>query len=105
MGQNQTGENVVRSEAGATVTFGILSDAAQVAVKQDLGNITFGPTARIQRQVVPLPPLPPVSTAERRPHPHQADFFDSLRWEGRVYSGASKDPRRIYSRKLVHPAL
>jgi hypothetical protein len=62
MGQNQTGENVVRSEAGATVMFGILSDAAQVAAKQDLGNITFAPTARIQRQVVPLAPLPPVST-------------------------------------------
>jgi len=34
LGQNQTGPNVVLSEAGASVLFGALSSAAQVAVVQ-----------------------------------------------------------------------
>jgi hypothetical protein len=62
LGQNQTGPNVVSSQAGATVLFGALSGAAQVAADQHLGNISFGPVGRIQRQVLPLPPVAPVQT-------------------------------------------
>jgi hypothetical protein len=58
LGQNQTGPNVVTCEPGATVLFGALSDAAQVAADQSTitdngGKIIFGPVGRIQRQVLP----------------------------------------------------
>ncbi len=62
LGQNQTGPNVVQSNAGAQVKFGIVSDAAQVAADQQKiklgGTISFGPVGRIQRRVLPLPPSP-----------------------------------------------
>ena len=66
LGQNQTGPNLVKSEPGAAVLFAALSGAAQVAYEQqkywdpDLSNknkLRFGPVNRIQRQVLPLPPL------------------------------------------------
>lgn len=68
IGQNQTGPNVVHSENGATVLFGALSSSAQIAVKQDSitakGNLTFGPQGRIQRLLVPLPPLAPATSSQ-----------------------------------------
>ena len=64
LGQNQTGNNVVEASNGAPVLFGALSPAAQVGADQsritDSGGILrFLPVGRIQRQVLPLPPLPP----------------------------------------------
>jgi len=64
LGQNQTGPNLVLSENGASVLFGALSSAAQVAYDQSSasnsgGTIQFGPQGRIQRNVLPLPPAPP----------------------------------------------
>lgn len=60
LGQNQTGPNVVLSEANAKVLFGAISSAAQVAFDQTSittgGSYSFGPQGRIQRQVIPLPP-------------------------------------------------
>jgi hypothetical protein len=68
LGQNQTGPNVVLSEAGASVLFGALSSAAQVAVHQtkitDNGTLSFGPQGRIQRLLVPLPPVPPATASQ-----------------------------------------
>jgi len=68
LGQNQTGPNVVLSEAGAWVLFGALSSAAQVAVVQtkitDNGKLSFGPQGRIQRLLVPLPPVPPATVSQ-----------------------------------------
>lgn len=71
LGQNQTGPNVVLSEAGeamAKVLFGALSSAAQVAVHQtnitDHGKLSFGPQGRIQRLLVPLPPDPPAIASQ-----------------------------------------
>jgi hypothetical protein len=68
LGQNQTGPNVVLSEAGASVLFGALSSAAQVAVVQtkitDHGTLSFGPQGRIQRLLVPLPPAPPATASQ-----------------------------------------
>jgi hypothetical protein len=69
LGQNQTGPNVVLSEAGATVLFGALSSAAQVAVEQpgitvNGGHLSFGPQGRIQRLLVPLPPAPPATVSQ-----------------------------------------
>jgi hypothetical protein len=68
LGQNQTGPNVVLSEAGASVLFGALSSAAQVALVQttitDHGTLRFGPQGRIQRLLVPLPPAPPATTSQ-----------------------------------------
>jgi hypothetical protein len=69
LGQNQTGPNVVLSETGASVLFGALSSAAQVAVDQTQitdngGTLSFGPQGRIQRLLVPLPPLPPATASQ-----------------------------------------
>jgi hypothetical protein len=65
LGQNQTGPNVVQSEDGATVLFGALSSAAQIAVKQEKissdSKLNFGPQGRIQRLVIPRPPAPPAT--------------------------------------------
>jgi hypothetical protein len=66
------GPNVVLSELGAlgekaSVLFGALSSAAQVAVVQtkitDNGILSFGPQGRIQR-LVPLPPAPPAIASQ-----------------------------------------
>ena len=64
LGLNQTGKNVVEASNGAPVLFGALSSAAQVGADQSLitnsgGIQRFLPVGRIQRQVLPLPPLPP----------------------------------------------
>ena len=64
LGQNQTGPNLVVSEDGASVLFGALSSAAQVAWDQTSitnsgGSYRFGPQGRIQRWVIPRPPDPP----------------------------------------------
>ena len=64
LGQNQTGNNVVEASNGAPVLFAALSPAAQVGADQSLitnsgGILRFLPVGRIQRQVLPLPPLPP----------------------------------------------
>jgi hypothetical protein len=64
LGLNQTGENVVEATDGAPVLFNAHSPAAQVGADQsritDAGGILrFLPVGRIQRQVLPLPPLPP----------------------------------------------
>jgi hypothetical protein len=68
LGQNQTGRNVVLSEEGASVLFGALSSAAQVAVVQtkitDNGKLSFGPQGRIQRLLVPLPPAQPATASQ-----------------------------------------
>jgi len=68
LGQNQTGPNVVLSETGALVLFGALSSAAQVARDQTTitnhGILRFGPQGRIQRLLVPLPPLPPATASQ-----------------------------------------
>jgi hypothetical protein len=68
LGQNQTGPNVVLSEVGATVVFGAISSAAQVAFDQTSitsgGSYSFGPLGRIQRQVIPLPPEPPATMSQ-----------------------------------------
>jgi hypothetical protein len=69
LGQNQTGPNVVLSEAGASVLFGALSSAAQVArdqtsITNNGGKYSFGPQGRIQRLLVPLPPAPPATTSQ-----------------------------------------
>ena len=65
IGQSQIGENLIASESGATVRFGALSSATQIAVKQDtiLGTNDFAPVTRIQRKVRPRPPLPATKTA------------------------------------------
>ena len=70
LGQNQTGENLVSSVHGATVMLAALSSAAQIGAVQtsitgvDLlaGTLLFGPLGRIQRSVLPLPPLPAYTT-------------------------------------------
>ena len=64
LGLNQTGQKVVQASNGAPVLFGAQSSAAQVGVDQSLitgsgGIQRFLPVGRIQRQVLPLPPLPP----------------------------------------------
>jgi len=69
LGQNQTGPNVVKSEVGASVLFGALSSAAQVAVDQTSitsggGTYDFGPQGRIQRHVVPRPPASPATASQ-----------------------------------------
>jgi hypothetical protein len=69
LGQNQTGPNVVLSEAGASVLFGALSSSAQVAVEQTTitgsgGSYSFGPQGRIQRLVIPRPPAAPATTSQ-----------------------------------------
>ena len=69
LGQNQTGPQVVSSGAGASVLFGALSSAAQVAVDQTSitnggGKYDFGPQGRIQRQVIPRPPAPPATASQ-----------------------------------------
>jgi len=69
LGQNQTGPNLVSSETGASVLFGALSSAAQVAIDQTSitnsgGTYDFGPQGRIQRQVVPRPPTPPATSSQ-----------------------------------------
>lgn len=61
LGLNQTGPNVVKTEGTATVLFGALSSAAQVAFDQTSifnDNYAFGPQGRIQRHVIPRPPAP-----------------------------------------------
>lgn len=61
LGLNQTGPNVVRTEGTATVLFGALSSAAQVAFDQTSivnDNYAFAPQGRIQRHVIPRPPAP-----------------------------------------------
>jgi hypothetical protein len=67
LGQNQTGPNVVLSEGNASVLFGALSGAAQVAVDQTSiagGTYSFGPQGRIQRRVIPRPPAAPATTSQ-----------------------------------------
>jgi hypothetical protein len=67
LGLNQTGPNVVATEGSATVVFGALSSAAQVAFDQTSilnDNYAFGPQGRIQRQVIPRPPLPPATASQ-----------------------------------------
>jgi hypothetical protein len=69
LGQNQTGPNLVSSEAGASVLFGALSSSAQVARDQTSittsgGKYDFGPVGRIQRQVIPRPPDPPAKSSQ-----------------------------------------
>jgi len=69
LGQNQTGPNVVLSEAGASVLFGALSSAAQVALDQKKisdngGTFDFGPQGRIQRRVIPRPPALPATVSQ-----------------------------------------
>ncbi len=68
LGQNQTGPNLVLSEKGAEVTFIALSSAAQIAVDQSVtlnsgGTTRFEAQGRIQRSVLPLPPLPPTKVS------------------------------------------
>jgi hypothetical protein len=67
LGLNQTGPNVVKSEAGAIVLFGALSSAAQVAADQTTittdGVLSFGPIGRIQRLILPLPPAAPATSS------------------------------------------
>ena len=68
LGQNQTGPELVLSEGGS-VLFGALSSAAQVAVDQKTitnggGTYDFGPQGRIQRHVVPRPPLTPATASQ-----------------------------------------
>jgi hypothetical protein len=63
LGQNQTGPKVVSSAPGASVLFGALSSSAQVAFDQTSitashGSYSFGPQGRVQRLVIPRPPLP-----------------------------------------------
>jgi hypothetical protein len=70
LGQNQTGQNLVSSAAGASVLFGALSSSAQVGVVQTSitnsgGTYDFGPQGRIQRLVIPRPPLLPPATASQ----------------------------------------
>jgi hypothetical protein len=66
LGLNQTGPNVVRSEAGATVRFVALSSAAQLATEQTsitaAGHLRFGPIGRIQRLI--LPPNGPATSSQ-----------------------------------------
>jgi hypothetical protein len=69
LGQNQTGPNVVRSDGGGSVLFGALSSSAQVAYDQtsitgNHGSYSFGPQGRIQRLVIPRPPLPPATESQ-----------------------------------------
>jgi hypothetical protein len=69
LGQNQTGQNLVSSAAGASVLFGALSSSAQVGVVQtsitnDGGTYGFGPQGRIQRLVIPRPPELPATTSQ-----------------------------------------
>jgi hypothetical protein len=67
LGQNQTGNNLVEAGPNAKVLFGALSPAAQVGADQGSttlnGEVRFGPVGRIQRQVLPLPPLTPATSA------------------------------------------
>jgi hypothetical protein len=81
LGQNQTGPNVVSSDPGVpgvsaapVVLFGALSSAAQVAYDQSksglfapdpssVGTTQFGPQGRIQRDVLPLHPDPPITAS------------------------------------------
>ncbi|HXN97530.1 MAG TPA: hypothetical protein VN881_00565 [Candidatus Acidoferrales bacterium] len=70
LGQNQTGPNVVLSDGGGSVLFGALSSSAQVAFDQTKitsggGSYSFGPQGRIQRLVIPRPPLAPPATASQ----------------------------------------
>jgi hypothetical protein len=81
LGQNQTGPNLVSSDPGVpgvsaapVVLFGALSSAAQVAYDQSksglfapdpssVGTTQFGPQGRIQRDVLPLHPAPPIKAS------------------------------------------
>jgi hypothetical protein len=69
LGQNQTGPNVVWSDGGGSVLFGALSSSAQVAFDQTKitsggGSYSFGPQGRIQRLVIPRPPLPAATASQ-----------------------------------------
>ena len=67
LGLNQTGPRLVLSEAGASVLFGAISNAAQVAADQSSisgDNFDFGPQGRIQRHVIPRPPKPPATGSQ-----------------------------------------
>ena len=74
LGQNQTGPNVVLSEAGASVTFAALSSAAQVSVDQTTitadGTLRFGPLGRTQRFLVPPLSQPPATTSQALSKPN-----------------------------------
>ena len=62
LGLNQTGPRLVETTGTATVLFGAVSSAAQVAFDQTSvsgSNYRFGPQGRIQRLVIPRPPQPP----------------------------------------------
>ncbi|HEX7780433.1 MAG TPA: hypothetical protein VF424_14395 [Vicinamibacterales bacterium] len=67
LGQNQTGNNLVRTTSGAKVVFGALSAAAQVGFDQstivDPDGFRYAPVGRIQRKVEPQPPAPPAISA------------------------------------------
>lgn len=63
LGLNQTGANLVRGAPGAQVLFGLQSSAATVGEDQSSitiegGTYSFQPIGRIQRRVLPSPPLP-----------------------------------------------
>jgi hypothetical protein len=69
LGQNQTGPNVVWSDGGGSVLFGALSSSAQVAFDQTKitsggGSYSFGPQGRIQRLVIPRPPVPAATASQ-----------------------------------------
>ncbi len=90
LGFNQTGSNVVEAGGGAPVLFAALSSAAQVGADQSAitnsgGVLRFLPTGRIQRQVLPLPPLPPATEPLSPSVPGQFFTFPNviLRCDGR----------------------
>jgi hypothetical protein len=61
IGQNQTGDKLVKSPAKAL--FGALSSSTQIHVDNINANENeFGPVTRIQRKVQPQPPLPPAQS-------------------------------------------
>jgi hypothetical protein len=69
LGQNQTAANLVAGAPGASVFFGALSSSASIGADQTSitnpgGTYSFGPLGRIQRNLLPLPPLPPATVSQ-----------------------------------------
>jgi hypothetical protein len=69
LGQNQTAPNLVASAPGATVQFSVLSTCAaigadQTAITNAGGRYLIRPFGRIQRELVPKPPLPPATQSQ-----------------------------------------
>jgi hypothetical protein len=59
LGQSVLGPDVVRAEGGASVLFGAVSFASQIAAEQEEakgGVLRISPLARIQREILPVPP-------------------------------------------------